>query len=195
MSDPLDRLRMPIVPIEPRPEFAELLLGRIQGVEASTESRRGDAGTARDTATVRYFVHDLDAAVAFYRDRLGFEEELRPAPTFAMLYRGELRLLLSVPGEPHALPDGTLPQPGGHNRMALRVEDLVATRAALRRAGTRLRTEIVAGIAVDTVLLEDPAGNPIELFQPRTGYHERTAARPKASSVRPPNLTTEEEPQ
>lgn len=164
MSDPLERLRMPIVPIEPRPEFANGLLRRIQGSEAPA---------ARDTATVRYFVDDLDTAVTFYRELLGFEEELRPSPVFAMLYRGDLRLLLSVPGEPHVLPDGTLPEPGGHNRISLRVDDLAATVYALHGAGARLRTEISAGVAVDTVLLEDPAGNPIELFQPRVGYHER----------------------
>src|SRR5579885_3689810 len=96
MSDPLDRLLMPIVPIEPHPRFAADLLRRIQGVEA---------GTARDTATVRYFVDDLGAAVRFYRELLGFDLELWPSPRFAMLYHGDLRLLLSVPGEPHVLPD------------------------------------------------------------------------------------------
>jgi catechol 2,3-dioxygenase-like lactoylglutathione lyase family enzyme len=168
MSDPLERLRMPIVPIEPRPEFAAVLLRRIRGAEVTA---------ARDTATVRYFVDDIDAAVAFYRELLGFEEELRPSPLFAMLYRGDLRLLLSVPGEPHLLPDGTLPRPGGHNRISLRVDDLAATVEALRRGGARFRTDIVAGVAVHTILLQDPAGNPVELFQPRAGYHERGATR------------------
>jgi len=73
----------------------------------------GRRGAGRTVATVRYFVDDVDQAIAFYRDQLGFEEELHPSPTFAMLYRGDLRLLLSLPGEPHALPDGTLPEPGG----------------------------------------------------------------------------------
>jgi catechol 2,3-dioxygenase-like lactoylglutathione lyase family enzyme len=186
VSDPLERLRMPIVPIEPRAEFASALLRRIQGA---------DAAAARDTATVRYFVDDLDRAVAFYRELLGFEEELRSSPVFAMLYRGDLRLLLSVPGEPHVLPDGTLPQPGGHNRISLCVDDLSTTVEFLRRQGARLRTEIVAGVAVNTTLLEDPAGNPIELFQPRAGYHERPArgAQPGLRSNAP--TTTEEEPQ
>lgn len=164
MTDPLERLRMPIVPIEPRPEFAAALLGRLQG-------RQAVAG--RDTATVRYFVDDLQAAVAFYHGLLGFEVELERAPVFAMLYRGDLRLLLSVPGRPHVLPDGSLPEPGGHNRISLRVDDLAAAVAALRKHGARLRADIAAGVAVDTVLLEDPAGNPVELFQPRAGYHER----------------------
>jgi catechol 2,3-dioxygenase-like lactoylglutathione lyase family enzyme len=194
MSDPLERLRMPIVPIEPRPEFAADLLRRIEGSEpgaASPPHGPEQAAPPRDTATVRYFVDDLDDAVAFYRDLLGFEEELRPSPVFAMLYRGDLRLLLSVPGEPHVLPDGTVPRPGGHNRISLRVDDLPATVAALRRRGVRLRTEVVTGVAVDTALLEDPAGNPVELFEPRAGYHERSGRRSAPGASTTPD---EEEP-
>lgn len=172
MSDPLERLRMPIVPIEPRAEFADGLLRRIEGTGPPA---------ARDTATIRYFVDDVDAAVAFYRDLLGFDVELWPSPTFAMLYRGDLRLLLSVPGEPHVLPDGTLPAPGGDNRISLLVDDLVAAVAALRRGGAQVRTQVAAGVSIDSVLVRDPAGNPVELFEPRAGYHERTS--------------TEEEPQ
>jgi catechol 2,3-dioxygenase-like lactoylglutathione lyase family enzyme len=168
MTDPLERLRLPIVPIEPRPEFAAALLRRLAGEESVP---------ARDTATVRYFVEDLDAAVAFYCRLLGFEEELRPSPRFAMLYRGDLRLLLSVPGEPHVLPDGTLPRPGGSNRISLRVDDLSVVAEALRTEGVRLRTGVVAGVSVETLLLEDPSGNPIELFEPRGGYHERKEPR------------------
>jgi catechol 2,3-dioxygenase-like lactoylglutathione lyase family enzyme len=182
VSDPLERLRMPIVPIEPRAEFAEALLMRMRGAELPV---------ARDTATVRYFVDDVDAAVSFYRDLLGFDVELRPSPMFAMLYRGDLRLLLTVPGEPHVLPDGTLPRPGGHNRISLLVDDLAAAVAALRQAGAKVQTEISAGVAVDTVLLQDPAGNPVELIKPRTGYHERTGRGPQLPS---PSRTTEEEP-
>src|SRR5689334_749381 len=89
MPDPLDALRLPVVPVEPRPEFAATLLRRMEG---------RDESVARQAATVRYFVTDLATAVAFYRDLLGFEVELRPSPAFAMLYRGDLRLLLSVPG-------------------------------------------------------------------------------------------------
>lgn len=186
MSDPLERLRLPVVPIEPRAEFAERLLRRIQGEGAPA---------VMDTATVRYFVDDLDAAVAFYRDLLGFDIELRPSPTFAMLYRGDLRLLLSVPGQPHALPDGTLPEPGGHNRISLVVDDLAARVAELRRAGARLRSEPAAGVTVASVLLQDPAGNPVELIEPRAGYHERT--RPGSALTHPDetSTTSEEEPQ
>ena len=182
MTDPLERLRMPIVPIEPRSEFAEALLRRIQGAEPPAPP---------GPATVRYFVGDLDAALAFYRDLLGFEVELRPSPMFAMLYRGDLRLLLTVPGEPHVLPDGTLPQPGGHNRITLRVDDLASTLAQLRRAGARLRTEVVVGVTVNSALLEDPAGNPVELIEPRSGYHERASAEPRFRED--PSTTNEEE--
>jgi catechol 2,3-dioxygenase-like lactoylglutathione lyase family enzyme len=161
--DALDALRLPIVPIDPRPEFAAALLRRIEAREEPS----------RQTATVRYFVDDLDAAVSFYCDQLDFEEELRPSPVFAMLYRGELRLLLSVPGEPHALPDGTLPEPGGWNRISLQVADLDAAVKALRDRGARFRNDVASGVAVRQVLLEDPSGNLIELFEPLAGYHER----------------------
>jgi catechol 2,3-dioxygenase-like lactoylglutathione lyase family enzyme len=165
--DPLHALRLPSVPIEPRPAFAEALWRRIAGGEE----------LVAQSATVRYFVDDVDQAIAFYRDQLGFEEELHPSPTFAMLYRGDLRLLLSVPGEPHALPDGTLPEPGGWNRISLRVSNLNATVAALRASGVTFRRAIAAGVAVDTALLADPSGNPVELFEPRAGYHERTTTK------------------
>lgn len=186
MRNPLERLRAPIVPIEPRPEFADALLRRIEGATAASART---VPPVQGAPTVRYFVDDLDAAVRFYRDALGFEVELRPSPVFAMLYRGDLRLLLSVPGEPHVLPDGTVPQPGGHNRISLRVEDLSAAVRSLREQGTRFRTGIAAGVSVTTILLEDPAGNPVELFEPGPGYHER-AARGPAPRDTPP---TEEE--
>ena len=122
------------------------------------------------TVTVRYFVTDLDDAVAFYRDLLGFEEQLRPSPAFAMLYRGELRLLLSVPGGPGGggapMPDGTLPGPGGWNRIALQVEDLPAAVGELRGQGARFRNDIVTGTGGKQILAEDPSGNPVELFEP-----------------------------
>lgn len=165
--DPLDALRLPSVPIGPRPAFADELWRRIAG---------GEEAVAR-SATIRYFVENLDQAIEFYRDQLGFEEELHPSPTFAMLYRGDLRLLLSVPGEPHALPDGTLPEPGGWNRISLQVRNLSATVATLQASGVPFRRGITAGVAVDTALLADPSGNPIELFEARTGYHERATTK------------------
>jgi len=165
--DPLDGLRLPVVPVEPRPEFAEALLHRLQS---------HDARTPPTSATVRYFVHDLDDAVAFYCDTLRFEEELRPSPEFAMLYRGDLRLLLSRPGPAHALADGTLPAPGGSNRMSLPVADLDATVEALRARGVRVRTDARTGVAVRQAVVEDPSGNLVELFEPMPGYHERPRA-------------------
>jgi catechol 2,3-dioxygenase-like lactoylglutathione lyase family enzyme len=166
--DPLDALRLPIVPVEPRLDFAEALLRRLQ---------TADQPPRRQTPTVRYFVKDMDAAVDFYRRHLGFEEELRPNPVFAMLYRGDLRLLLSVPGRHqggHALSDGSLPEPGGWNRILIQVDDLTATVEMLRQAGVHFLDDVASGVAVRQVLLEDPSGNPIELFQPALGYHERT---------------------
>jgi catechol 2,3-dioxygenase-like lactoylglutathione lyase family enzyme len=161
-GDPLDSLRLPLVPIEPRPSFAGDLLRRVQRV--------GPAG--RDSATVRYFNDDLDAAVAFYR-QLGFELELRPSPVFAMLYRGDLRLLLSTPTS-HALADGTRPEPGGWNRISLRVVDLDGIIEDLRQQGVAIRSDPATGVGVRLAVIEDPAGNPIELFEPHAAYHERT---------------------
>jgi catechol 2,3-dioxygenase-like lactoylglutathione lyase family enzyme len=166
-ADPLDALRLPIVPIEPRPSFAESLLRRLQ---PNGDSER------RSTPTIRYFVDDIDTAVDFYCRHLGFEEEVRNSPVFAMLYRGELRLLLSVPGHHpagHALSDGRLPAPGGWNRMLIQVADLDAAVESLRSAGVRFRDDRPGGVAVRQILLEDPAGNPIELFEPAAGYRER----------------------
>jgi catechol 2,3-dioxygenase-like lactoylglutathione lyase family enzyme len=131
------------------------------------------------SASVRYIVDDVDAAIAFYTGRLGFREVMHPAPAFAMLSRGELRLLLSAPsgaaGGGQAMPDGTLPQPGGWNRISLEVDDLAAEVERLREAGVRFRNEPVTGVGGLQVLLEDPAGNPVELFQP-TRHEARVSA-------------------
>ncbi len=166
-ADPLDALRLPIVPVEPRPEFEEALLRRMLSVEQTER---------RTTPTIRYFVGDMESAVDFYCLHLGFEEERRHSPVFAMLYRGDLRLLLNVPGthpSGHALPDGTLPTPGGWNRMLIQVADLDEAVESLRRAGVHFRYDQPSGVGVRQVLLEDPSGNPIELFEPASGYHER----------------------
>jgi len=120
--------------------------------------------------SVRYIVDDVDAAIEFYCGELGFHEDMHPAPSFAMLSSGDLRLVLSAPGGGpgggQAMPDGSLPQPGGWNRFQLEVDDLEATVARLRDQGARFRNEIVIGVGGKQILVEDPAGNPIELFQP-----------------------------
>ena len=121
------------------------------------------------TVSVRYIVHDVDAAIEFYTARLGFAVVMHPAPTFAMLSRGDLRLLLSAPsgqgGGGQTLPDGRRPEPGGWNRFQLEVEDLGALVSALRTAGVRFRSDIIVGIGGNQVLLDDPSGNPVELFE------------------------------
>jgi len=164
MPDPLDALRLPVIPVQPRAQYAAQLLRQI----------RGETEPATTGATVRYFVSDVRAAIDFYRDRLGFSEELVAGSEFAMLYRGDLRLLLSRPGPAHALPDGALPVPGGWNRISLRVTDLAVTLGELERGGARVRYDIRAGVAVRHALVDDPDGNPVEIFEALAGYHERS---------------------
>jgi catechol 2,3-dioxygenase-like lactoylglutathione lyase family enzyme len=122
------------------------------------------------TVSVRYIVQDVDAAIGFYCGLLGFHEEMHPAPSFAMLSRGDLRLVLSAPGGGpgggQAMPDGTQPEPGGWNRFQLEVSDLEKTVDALRTHGVRFRNEIVTGVGGRQILVEDPSGNPVELFEP-----------------------------
>jgi catechol 2,3-dioxygenase-like lactoylglutathione lyase family enzyme len=122
------------------------------------------------TVSVRYIVDDVDAAIDFYCRQLGFTEVMHPAPTFAMLSHGDLRLVLSAPGGGpgggQSMPDGTQPQPGGWNRFQLQVDDIEATVARLRERGARFRNQIVTGVGGKQILVEDPAGNPVELFQP-----------------------------
>ena|SRR5579871_6217753 len=122
------------------------------------------------TVQVRYIVDDVDAAIAFYCGELGFHEVMHPAPAFAMLSRGELRLVLSAPnpsaggGQPMA--DGTPQRPGGWNRFAIEVSDLTAIVRTLKAHGARFRNDIVSGVGGKQILVEDPSGNPIELFEP-----------------------------
>jgi catechol 2,3-dioxygenase-like lactoylglutathione lyase family enzyme len=120
--------------------------------------------------SVRYIVDDVDAAIQFYCRQLGFREEMHPAPSFAMLSRGDLRLVLSAPGGGpgggQAMPDGTLPRPGGWNRFQLEVDDIEGIVARMREAGVRFRNEIITGVGGKQILIEDPGGNPVELFEP-----------------------------
>jgi len=125
------------------------------------------------TVSIRYIVNDVDTAIAFYCQHLDFHEEMHPAPTFAILSRGDLRLLLSAPGEVggggQAMPDGRKPEPGGWNRISLQVSDLATTVEALRKEGVHFRNDIVTGVGGKQILLDDPSGNPIELFEPYRG--------------------------
>jgi predicted enzyme related to lactoylglutathione lyase len=123
---------------------------------------------ADEFVNVRYMVDDVEAAIAFYTARFGFTVRSSAAPAFADVVRGHLRLLLSGPpssaGRP--MPDGRVPQPGGWNRLHFVVEDIAAEVERLRAVGVTFRNEIISGPGGRQILLEDPAGNPIELFQP-----------------------------
>jgi len=121
-----------------------------------------------ELVNVRYMVDDVETAVDFYTAHFGFTVRSTHAPAFADVVRGNLRLLLSGPkssaGRP--MPDGRIPQPGGWNRLHFIVDDLGAEVERLRAAGLTFRNDIVIGPGGQQILLEDPAGNPIELFQP-----------------------------
>ena len=119
--------------------------------------------------SVRYIVVDVDAAIAFYTKMLGFQLDMHPAPGFARVSLGDLQLLLNRPGAGgagQAMAGGQLPAPGGWNRVQIEVGDIAATVEKLKGAGGCFRNEIVTGNGGKQVLLEDPSGNPIELFQP-----------------------------
>jgi catechol 2,3-dioxygenase-like lactoylglutathione lyase family enzyme len=122
------------------------------------------------TVSVRYIVYDVDAAIGFYTRHLGFSLQMHPNDMFAMLSRGDLRLVLSVPGGGpgggQAMPDGTRPEPGGWNRFSVEVPDLAATVTELRRDGVRFRNDVVTGVGGKQIIAEDPSGNPVELFEP-----------------------------
>src|SRR2546428_9895798 len=122
------------------------------------------------TVTVRYMVDNVDAAVAFYTTHLGFTLHSNAAPAFAEVARGDLRLLLAGPtssaGRP--MPDGRRPEPGGWSRIQLVVDDIEAEVARLRAAGVAFRNDIIRGPGGAQVLIDDPSGNPIELFKPRS---------------------------
>ena len=116
---------------------------------------------------IRYLVNDVDVAVAFYLDILGFELVEKWGPPFAMVKRGDLTLWLSGPGSSASRPltNGSKPLPGGWNRLVLETDDLVSLVERLTQSGTRFRSEIVSGPGGKQVLVDDPSGNPIELFE------------------------------
>jgi catechol 2,3-dioxygenase-like lactoylglutathione lyase family enzyme len=143
--------------------------GQSRGLGLAAGPSRGPAEVRVAITSVRYIVADLEPALDFYTRHLGFSVELHPAPTFAMLRRGELRLLLSVPsgqgGGGQVLADGSRPEPGGWNRFQLEVADLAGMVGTLRRAGVRFRGERIVGVGGAQALLEDPSGNLVELFE------------------------------
>jgi catechol 2,3-dioxygenase-like lactoylglutathione lyase family enzyme len=122
-----------------------------------------------DKVSVRYIVANVDAAIPFYTEMLGFQVDMHPAPGFASLSKGNLQLLLNQPGAGgagQAMPDGQVPAPGGWNRVQIEVEDLSAAVEKLQHAGCRFRNDIVIGKGGKQILVDDPSGNPIELFEP-----------------------------
>lgn len=122
------------------------------------------------TVQIRYIVNDVDKAIEFYTEHLGFRLEMHPAPSFAMLSLHDLRLVLSAPnpsaGGGQAMPDGTHQTPGGWNRFAIEVKDISDKVAGLRSAGVHFRNDIVTGTGGKQIIVEDPSGNPVELFEP-----------------------------
>jgi catechol 2,3-dioxygenase-like lactoylglutathione lyase family enzyme len=121
-----------------------------------------------ETASVRYMIDDVPAAIAFYTKHLGFTLETDASPAFASVVRGRLRLLLSGARSSGARPmrDGSKPAPGGWTRILVPVDDIESEVARLREAGLTFRNDIVKGVGGSQVLLDDPSGNPVELFQP-----------------------------
>lgn len=119
-------------------------------------------------ASIRYIVTDVEAAIRFYTEMLGFQLDMHPAPGFALVSNDRLQLLLNRPGAGgagQAMPDGQVPTPGGWNRIQIEVEDLSTTVERLRDGGCQFRNDIVSGNRGRQILLNDPSGNPIELFE------------------------------
>jgi catechol 2,3-dioxygenase-like lactoylglutathione lyase family enzyme len=126
--------------------------------------------TDMPTISVRYIVDDVASAIEFYTGHLGFELEMHPGPGFAALTRDGFRFYLNATGGPggasQAMPDGRVPEPGGWNRIRIEVTDLAAHAEKLRKAGVTMRSDIIEGRGGKQLIVDDPAGNPVELFEP-----------------------------
>lgn len=146
-----------------------LLLASVSAV-VFAKNQQSTERTKMTTVRVRYMVNELDPAVEFYTKYLGFKVEQQVRPNFAMLSRGNLELVLSTPfgsgGAAKPMPDGRKPEPGGWNRIIINVDDLPAEVARLRKSQLHFRNDIVSGPGGSEILLDDPSGNPVELFQP-----------------------------
>jgi len=146
--------------------IAFFILGLGALATAGAESRETDMSTVR----VRYMVNNVDSAVSFYQDNLGFRVKQGPTPNFAILARGNLELVLSTPfgpgGAAKPMADGRKAEPGGWNRIIINVDDLRAEVDKLKKANVRFRSDILKGPGGSEILLDDPSGNPVELFQP-----------------------------
>ncbi len=153
-----------------RPKALATLVVLLIGASAALSDAQARNGGEMDTARVRYMVNEIDPAVAFYTSLLGFHIERPSTPNFALLSRGPLELVLSTPygpgGAAKPMLDGRRAEPGGWNRIIIQVQDLRAEVARLRGQRVRLRSDIVSGPGGSEVVLEDPSGNPVELFQP-----------------------------
>lgn len=148
---------------------ALLVIGLTSPLQIAARTQAKGA-TNMDRVRVRYMVNDLDPAVEFYTTHLGFQVQRESRPNFALLDRGNLELVLSTPfgpgGAAKPMPDGRKPEPGGWNRIIINVDDLRAKVARLKEAHLHFRNDIVSGPGGSEILLDDPSGNPIELFQP-----------------------------
>ena len=142
----------------------------VAGIRPPTADARMSKEGEMTDARVRYMVNDVEAAVSFYTKYLGFAVELGPTPNFAMLTRGHLELILSTPfgpgGAAKPMADGRKAAPGGWNRIIINVDDLPSEVDRLRKAQLHFRSEILKGPGGSEILLDDPSGNPVELFQP-----------------------------
>jgi catechol 2,3-dioxygenase-like lactoylglutathione lyase family enzyme len=123
------------------------------------------------TVSARYIVDDVDSAIEFYTSHLGFEVEMHPGPGFAALTRDGFRLYVNATGGPggasQAMPDGRVPEPGGWNRIQIEVTDLAGLAEKLLKASVTMRSDIIEGRGGNQVIVDDPAGNPVELFEPK----------------------------